>query len=344
MRKSVFQATQADAVALFERVPFVHLAGMGPDGRPILRTLHAVVVGESLVFHAATVGEKRALVGTSVVVTAEELVANIPSHAVDPVRACPATTYYRAAEVHGTLQDIEDLEFKAVAMQALMQRFQPEGGHAPIDATSELYRSALRGISIMAVSLEQAVAKHKLGQNRRPEQLAKIVDLLWRRGSPGDVEAVETLKHRIPTPPFLQAPEGVSLSCAPTAEDAEAVAELLEGTYWNADVPAERRAQAQRGAAAWIVARADDLVVGSVRVVSDRARFAYVGDVVVHPEFRGRGIATALLRTALDHPHVRDVDTVTLRTIDAMPLYAQLGFEIEPERPGLSRMHRRRVG
>ncbi len=344
MRKSVFQATQADAVALFERVPFVHLAGVGPGGRPILRTLHAVVVGESLVFHAATVGEKRTLVGTPVVVTAEELVANIPSHAFDPIRACPATTYYRAAEVHGTLEDIEDLEFKAVAMQALMQRFQPEGGHAPIDANSDLYRAALRGISIMTVSLEQAVAKHKLGQNRRPEQLAKLVDLLWQRGGPGDVDAVETLKHRIPTPSFLQAPDGVSLSCAPTAADAEAVAELLEGTYWNVEVPAERRARAQRGAAAWIVARADDRVVGSVRVVSDRARFAYVGDVIVHPDFRRRGIATALLRTALDHPHVRDVDTVALRTIDAMPLYEALGFVVEPERPGLSRMLRRRVG
>lgn len=342
MRKTVFEATHADAVALFERVPFVHLAGTTPDGLPVLRTLHPVVVDERLVFHAATIGEKRALVGRSVVVTAEEVVANVPSHAVDPVRACPATTYYRAAEVRGTLEDVDDLEFKARAMQALMRRFQPEGGHAPIESSSPLYRTALGGISIMAVSLEAAVAKHKLGQNRRPEQLTQIVELLWRRGNPGDVEAVETLRAQIPTPSFLLAPDGITLCCAPTDADAEAVAALLEGTYWNVGVSAERCARAQRGAAAWIVARAARRVVGSIRVVSDSARFAYVGDVIVHPEFRGRGVATALVRTALDHPRVRDVDTVTLRTLDAMPLYARHGFEPEHERPSISRMVRQR--
>ena len=148
------------------------------------------------------------------------------------------------------------------------------------------------------------------------------------------------MRSFVPDPGFLAAPPGITLSVAPTQADADAVGRLLEGTSWNRGVPRERRARAQRGAAAWIVARADGEVVGNVRVVSDGACHAYIGDVVVRPDHRGRGIATAMLRVALDHPRVRDVDQVTLRTVDAMTLYARLGFEPEPERPEVCRMQR----
>ncbi len=344
MRKTVFEGTAAQAVELFARVPFVHLAGVGPDGRAILRTLHAVVVDDGLVFHAGVVGEKLRLEGRPVVVTAEEVVANVPSYAIDPERACPATTYYRAAEVRGVLEPVECRLKKARLMQALMQRFQPEGGHAEIEPDAALYAGALRGVRLLRVDLEPAKAKIKLGQNRRPEQLARVVALLWKRGAPGDVEAIEALRPFVPTPGFLAAPEGVRLCCAPTADDADAVASLLEDTEWNRGVDHARRARAQRGAAAWIVARLGDDVVGSVRVVSDGARFAYVGDVIVRVDVRGRGIATAMLRAALDHPAVRDADEISLRTVDAMPLYEAFGFTPTPRRPEVTHLRRTRAG
>ena len=331
MRKTVFQACSADAVALFERAPFVHLAGVGEDGQPILRTLHGLVVGDSLVFHGATVGEKLELVGRAVVVTAEEVVARIPSYAIDPERACPATTYYRAAEVRGVLERVDDPAEEAALMAAFMRRFQPEGGYASIPPG---------GVSLLRVDLRGAVGKHKLGQNRGPAQLSKVVAFLWRRGDPGDVEAIEALLPFVPTPAFLEAPPGITLGIAPTETDAHVVAQLLDETYWNRGVPRARRARAQRGSTAWIVARSPGGIVGSVRVVSDGARWAYIADVIVRAEHRGRGIATAMLRAALDHPRVRDVERVTLRTIDAMPLYEALGFEREPERPEVCRMQR----
>src|SRR5437660_1948594 len=99
MRKEIYRMDQAAARALLERAAVVRLATTAADGRPILRTVHGVLVDGAIAFHAAPVGEKMAGLGRPAVVAAEEVVAAIPSYFVDPERACPATTYYRSVQV-----------------------------------------------------------------------------------------------------------------------------------------------------------------------------------------------------------------------------------------------------
>jgi GNAT superfamily N-acetyltransferase len=70
----------------------------------------------------------------------------------------------------------------------------------------------------------------------------------------------------------------------------------------------------------------DSRQVGHARVVSDTASFAYLGDVFVVPEARGRGVGKALMEAVLEHPAVRDVRRFALVTDDAHGLYEQFGF------------------
>jgi GNAT superfamily N-acetyltransferase len=67
--------------------------------------------------------------------------------------------------------------------------------------------------------------------------------------------------------------------------------------------------------------------VAFARVVSDRAVFAYLMDVFVLPEFRGRGISKALMRAVLHHPELQNLRVFLLATRDAHGLYEQLGFK-----------------
>lgn len=67
--------------------------------------------------------------------------------------------------------------------------------------------------------------------------------------------------------------------------------------------------------------------IGFARVVSDRATFAYVGDVYVLPEFRGRGLSKWLMETMLAHPELQGLRRWILATRDAHGLYAQYGFD-----------------
>ena len=66
--------------------------------------------------------------------------------------------------------------------------------------------------------------------------------------------------------------------------------------------------------------------VAFARVVSDRAVFAYLMDVFVIPEYRGRGISKALMRAVLGHPDLQNLRIFLLATHDAHGLYEQFGF------------------
>ena len=67
--------------------------------------------------------------------------------------------------------------------------------------------------------------------------------------------------------------------------------------------------------------------VGFARVITDFAAFAYVADVFVVPEHRGRGVAKMLMRAIVAHPELQRLRRLLLATRDAHGLYAQFGFQ-----------------
>ena len=73
-----------------------------------------------------------------------------------------------------------------------------------------------------------------------------------------------------------------------------------------------------------------DTQVGFARVVTDYYSFAYLADVFVIKQERGRGLGTWLVETILNTPPCSRVKTMMLFTKDAHGLYARFGFA-EPE-------------
>lgn len=107
--------------------------------------------------------------------------------------------------------------------------------------------------------------------------------------------------------------------------DMDLVCEFLTTSYW---AKGRRRSVIERAIANSICfgAYEDGRLVAFARVVSDRAVFAYLMDVFVVPEERGRGIATALMRAVLAHPDLQNLRLFLLATRDAHAFYARLGF------------------
>jgi nitroimidazol reductase NimA-like FMN-containing flavoprotein (pyridoxamine 5'-phosphate oxidase superfamily)/GNAT superfamily N-acetyltransferase len=330
MRKEIYRMDRDLGLKLLRRSAFIHIASVSSKGAPVSKTVHGVVVGNFIAFHGAPAGEKMDMVGQPAVVSAEEIIAQIPSYFVDPQRACPATTYYESVQIHGVIERVQEADAKAKALTALMDRFQPEGGHAPIDPYNELYRKAVAGIMVCQVSLEKMEAKGKLGQNRTDQELQAILEKLWARGAPGDARAIDRVVEanpHVPLPAFLAPPAGGRLCCALQSEDAPAAARLLQSAFWNRGIPLERLSQAQVNSQAWVGARdARGAIIATARALSDGVKFANIYDVVVAPEWQGRGIGKALVRLLLDHPAVRSANTVWLGTRDAQGLYARFGF------------------
>jgi GNAT superfamily N-acetyltransferase len=65
---------------------------------------------------------------------------------------------------------------------------------------------------------------------------------------------------------------------------------------------------------------------GFCRAITDYATFAYLCDLFVAPAVRGRGLASAMLRTLAAHPELIGLRRTVLVTRDAHPLYLRFGF------------------
>ena len=66
--------------------------------------------------------------------------------------------------------------------------------------------------------------------------------------------------------------------------------------------------------------------IGFARVVTDRSTFAYLGDVFILEEFRGRSLSKWLMETIISHPELHGLRRWVLATRDAHGLYEQFGF------------------
>lgn len=71
----------------------------------------------------------------------------------------------------------------------------------------------------------------------------------------------------------------------------------------------------------------EDRQLGFARVVTDYATFAWLADVFVLPEFRGRGLSKLLLQIIFAHPELQGLRRWVLATKDAQGLYQRFGFQ-----------------
>ncbi|HWB91976.1 MAG TPA: GNAT family N-acetyltransferase [Puia sp.] len=70
-----------------------------------------------------------------------------------------------------------------------------------------------------------------------------------------------------------------------------------------------------------------DRQVGFARVISDYATIAYLGDVFVIPEHRGKGLSKRLMEAIMDHPELQGLRRWILLTRDAHELYRKFGWK-----------------
>ena len=100
---------------------------------------------------------------------------------------------------------------------------------------------------------------------------------------------------------------------------------LSQESYWAQGVPREVLDRALQHSLCF-GAYLDGSQVGFARAITDRATFAYLADVFVLPEQRGRGCAQQLMDAVMAHPELQGLRRFALATRDAHALYARYGF------------------
>ncbi|MGI8495083.1 MAG: GNAT family N-acetyltransferase [Pyrinomonadaceae bacterium] len=100
---------------------------------------------------------------------------------------------------------------------------------------------------------------------------------------------------------------------------------LTEESYWAKERTREQTTLAIENSVCFGV-YAGEKQIGFARVVSDHATFAYLGDVYVLEEFRGKGVSKWLMKIIIEHPDLQNLRRWILATKDAHTLYEQFGF------------------
>jgi len=119
--------------------------------------------------------------------------------------------------------------------------------------------------------------------------------------------------------------DGVRITSDPAEIDVAAVHAFLTASYWSPGIPRAVVEKAIAGSIPFALLRGG-ATIGFARVITDRATFAYLADVYVLAEHRGRGLGHRLIAAVMAHPDLASLRRFVLVTRDAHSLYADFGF------------------
>jgi GNAT superfamily N-acetyltransferase len=120
--------------------------------------------------------------------------------------------------------------------------------------------------------------------------------------------------------------ENLTISTDPTRLDVDAITEMLARAYW---AKGRTREKITRTIQYSLVFGIYDgrTQIGLARIVSDYTTFAWLCDVFIHEDYRGKGIGKWLMETIMAHPDLQGLRRFLLATSDAHGLYARYGFQ-----------------
>ena len=116
---------------------------------------------------------------------------------------------------------------------------------------------------------------------------------------------------------------------------------LSEESYWAKGRARETQDRLIREASRVVGLYDGDRQIGFCRAFTDGVSIAYLADVYVLTDYRGRGLGEQLVREMIDNGPYSGVKWL-LHTTDMHPLYRKLGFE-EPDYKVLERRSTRNV-
>ncbi len=106
---------------------------------------------------------------------------------------------------------------------------------------------------------------------------------------------------------------------------------LSNQSYWAANIPRGVVERSLSNSLCFGVYCNNNQQIGFARLVTDKATFAYLADVFILEEFRGKGLSKWLMEAIQSHPELQGLRRWMLGTRDAHGLYEQFGWTVLDE-------------
>jgi GNAT superfamily N-acetyltransferase len=127
--------------------------------------------------------------------------------------------------------------------------------------------------------------------------------------------------------PFESQRDAFTVSTAKELLDIQVIQDFLANeSYWAQGIPISVVKQCIENSLCFGIYDQEQKQVGFARVISDYATYAYIADVFILKDQRGKGLSKWLMECIMIHPDLQGLRRWSLATRDAHGLYVRYGF------------------
>ena len=168
-------------IEFLNRQPVGRISSLDGNGYPQVIPMNFVYHDGVIYMHSHPFGEKLDNIRRSpnVGFEVDQHICFLPSYYFHPTDASQADTLYISVVIKGKAEIVDRIEEKALALNALMEKYQKEGRYEALDANMPLVHE----VAIIRISPKDMRGKYKIGQHwARPYRLKMARNIIEREG------------------------------------------------------------------------------------------------------------------------------------------------------------------
>jgi nitroimidazol reductase NimA-like FMN-containing flavoprotein (pyridoxamine 5'-phosphate oxidase superfamily) len=171
------------------------IASIDENGFPQIIPMNFVFINDMVYMHSHIRGEKLDNIrrNQKVGFEVDKSLEFLPSYFSDPTDASLADTLYISVVIKGNASIVSDKKEKTIALNGLMEKYQPEGGYEPIKPDMDV----LKGVEVIKIIPESLRGKYKIGQNIDMKSRIDLAKQILKRNSPTAKETLEVMGFKI---------------------------------------------------------------------------------------------------------------------------------------------------
>ena len=157
------------------------ISSIDKDGFPQIIPMNFVFLDNSVYMHSHIRGEKIENIkhNSKVGFEVDRNLEFLPSYFSDPDDASLADTLYISVVIKGEAILVEDKKEKVLALNGLMEKYQPEGRYTPMKEDMDV----LDATAVIKVTPKEMNGKYKIGQNMSKEEKIELATKILDRNS-----------------------------------------------------------------------------------------------------------------------------------------------------------------
>ena len=167
------------------------ISSIDENGYPQIIPMNFVLINNIVYMHSHIRGEKLNNIkrNSKVGFEVDRNLEFLPSYFFDPNDASLADTLYISVVIKGEAVIVSDSTEKALVLNALMKKYQPEGKYEPMRENMQV----LNEVAVIKIIPNQMNGKYKIGQNMSKQKRIELAENILIRNSKTAQDTLEIM-------------------------------------------------------------------------------------------------------------------------------------------------------